>query len=373
MVKTYIVTGMNNRRTLQTIFIFALFALMFFLTIYMMIPFFTVILWTVLLYILAAPVYKRCVSKLDTKKRFYGFKHHVLAGLFSIGILLLIIIPLAVIAVLLIHQLAAFLHTAETFINQNSDFFSASKAGQAISGFVDKLSMNYIHLDTMSIQDNLLKFLHHYSARIITAGTILIKSAGKFLISILFVAFALFFVFLDGHYLASLFIKAIPIKPQYMSKLIKKFTEITRQLFAGYILVALYQGTAAFIIMTAFQVKGALLFSVVLMFASFIPLFGAALVWLPVGLIIFFTGAPLKGIIFMALSAVFVSLVDNFLRPLFLKDRIQVHPLVIFFAILGGLKVFGMNGLILGPMIMILFFTVLDLLVSQDDTALPDK
>ena len=48
----------------------------------------------------------------------------------------------------------------------------------------------------------------------------------------------------------------------------------------------------------------------------------------------------------------------------FLKDRINVHPLVIFFSILGGLQVFGMNGLLLGPMIVILFFTVLDMLVS---------
>ena len=52
------------------------------------------------------------------------------------------------------------------------------------------------------------------------------------------------------------------------------------------------------------------------------------------------------------------------MRPLFLKDRINVHPLVIFFSILGGLQVFGMNGLLLGPMIVILFFTVLDMLVS---------
>ena len=59
-----------------------------------------------------------------------------------------------------------------------------------------------------------------------------------------------------------------------------------------------------------------------------------------------------------------VSFLDNFLRPIFLKDRINVHPLVIFFSILGGLQVFGMNGLLLGPMIVILFFTVLDMLVS---------
>ena len=52
---------------------------------------------------------------------------------------------------------------------------------------------------------------------------------------------------------------------------------------------------------------------------------------------------------------------------LFLKDRIKVHLLLIFFAILGGLKIFGLNGLILGPLVVILFFAVLDMLVSIDE------
>jgi predicted PurR-regulated permease PerM len=60
-------------------------------------------------------------------------------------------------------------------------------------------------------------------------------------------------------------------------------------------------------------------------------------------------------------------LLDNFIRPLFLKNRIQVHPLIIFFAILGGLSRFGLNGLLLGPMIVILFFTILDMLVSKEE------
>lgn len=113
----------------------------------------------------------------------------------------------------------------------------------------------------------------------------------------------------------------------------------------------------------------ALFLSVLLMFASFIPLMGAALVWLPVGVAICASGAFVKGIIILVLSAVCISFLDNFLRPLFLKDRNQVHPLVIFFSILGGISFFGMNGLILGPLIVILFFTVLDLLVSSKKAA----
>jgi len=345
---------------------------MFFLTVYMMFPFFTVILWTILLYILFGPLHRRCVASLGKSKHCYELKRHILAGLFSVGIMLIIIGPLTAVSVLLVHQLSAFLRGVEIFVKQNPDFFSATIAGKTISDIVEKLSLHYIQLGSINLSDNLLKFLQHYRSLIFTMGTTILSSAGKFMISVLFVSFALYFVFLDGRYLVQLLIKAVPIEPLYMSGIMKKFTEITRQLFAGYILVALYQGVMAFLIMTAFSVKGALLFSVALMFTSFIPLFGASLVWLPVGLMICFTESIAKGILFIGISAVCISLLDNFLRPLFLKDRIQVHPLIIFFAILGGIKVFGMNGLLLGPMIIILLFTVLDLLVSDSGPDIRD-
>ncbi|HPM06870.1 MAG TPA: AI-2E family transporter, partial [Treponemataceae bacterium] len=176
-----------------------------------------------------------------------------------------------------------------------------------------------------------------------------------------------YFFYLDGAYLFSLLIKVIPINPKHMDTLAKKFSETIRGLLSGYFLVALYQGIIAFILMKIFGIKAALLFSVLLMFSSFIPLFGAGLIWFPLGIILLFTDSVIKGILFLVLSAFFISFLDNFLRPFFLQDRIKVHPLLIFFAILGGLKIFGLNGLILGPTVIILFFAVLDMLVSFDE------
>lgn len=358
---------MDNKHTLQTVFIFALFALMFALVVCMLFPFFTVILWTILLYIILNPLHRRCLNRIKKSGKLYNIKRHLLAALFSIGILLIIVGPLVAIAALLIQQLLSVLNTVETFITQNPDFFSQSELGQFITAQVQKLSLSYIDLNSIDIRTNLISFVRQYSSRILSAGTSVISGTGSFLMSIAFIAFALYFCFLDGRYLASLIAKAIPIDSRYMAALMKKFAEITRHLFSGYILVALYQGFTAFIIMVIFGVKGALLFSVILMFASFIPLFGAAIVWVPVGVFLCATTSVVKGVLFLIICGVCVSMLDNFLRPLFLKDRIKVHPLIIFFAILGGLNVFGMNGLVLGPMIVILFFTVLDMLVNPDN------
>lgn len=355
---------MDNKRTLQTIFIFALFALLFILIVGMMYPFFTVILWTILLYILLIPLHKRCINKLNPQKRFYQFKRHLLAGIFSVGILLLIIGPIAGLGIALVQQLISFLDSIEKFITENPSFFTDSKFGVFIASAVEQLSLTFIDLDSIDLKSSLLQLVQQYSSKIFSMGTSLIGGMGNFLLSLVFIAFALYFCFLDGRYLASLISKAIPIPPGNMATLMKKFTEITRHLFSGYILVALYQGCVSYVIMLIFRVEGALLFSVILMFASFIPIVGTAIVWIPVGVFLCFSGSIIKGILFMIICGICVSVLDNFLRPFFLKDRINVHPLIIFFAILGGLQLFGLNGLILGPIIVILFFTVLDMLVS---------
>jgi predicted PurR-regulated permease PerM len=94
-------------------------------------------------------------------------------------------------------------------------------------------------------------------------------------------------------------------------------------------------------------------------------MFGAGLVWLPLGIIRILGGSVLGGVVFLIVSGFFISILDNFLRPIFLQHRIQLHPLFIFVSILGGVSAFGFNGLILGPMAVILFLTVLDMFLTE--------
>jgi predicted PurR-regulated permease PerM len=88
-------------------------------------------------------------------------------------------------------------------------------------------------------------------------------------------------------------------------------------------------------------------------------------VWLPLGIFRIVTKGLVNGLVFMACAGTAISLLDNLIRPIFLQNRIKLHPLVIFFAILGGLKGFGFNGLILGPMVVIIFLTTLDLFLTE--------
>jgi predicted PurR-regulated permease PerM len=105
----------------------------------------------------------------------------------------------------------------------------------------------------------------------------------------------------------------------------------------------------------------------------FIPVLGATVVYIPLTILKIASGNIAGGVVFFIVCAVFISGIDNVLRPFFLRDRIQLHPLIIFFAILGGLVVFGFNGFILGPMLVILFLTVLDLFLTEHNIGMHDQ
>lgn len=354
---------MTNKTRLQNIFIFGILAILLTLIIFMLRPFATVILWTILLYILIRPFHQKAIKKLKQTKHL-RIKKHFLAGSFAIGTLLLIIIPLILLIVLLTNQCLDFLKMLENYITSHPDIFN-SELFLNLTSFLEKFGIKLQSFDASQITSTLVQMIQSYSSKIFDIGKTILSTTSTFFLNLVFIVFALYFCFLDGAYLANLLKKAIPIDPNYMKVLSHKFSDIIKNLFSGYILVALFQGIMAFIIMLIFKVPGALLFSFILMITTFVPIFGAAIVWLPIGIVICFTQSLVKGIAFLIISAICISFLDNFLRPLFLKDRINVHPLVIFFAILGGVKFFGLNGLILGPLVVILFFTVLDLIITN--------
>ncbi|HOJ98845.1 MAG TPA: AI-2E family transporter [Termitinemataceae bacterium] len=358
-----------HKLSIQNIFFFVLFVVFFLLVGRIFLPFTTIILWSTLLYILFNPLYSRLETRLNPKKPLYEVRKSLLAAFFSIATMILIILPLLWILFQLYHQLVSLSRLLIHFFTQNPNFLDAQL--EQLKKIVFDLSGGQISFDESAIKGEFFRILQESSQRLFSIGTGVIKNIGSFVVGLFFMLFTLFFLYLDGTYLYNLIVRAIPIKREYIGEYIgelaTKFREIVRNLFLGYILVAFIQALIAFVLFSLFQLKGSLVFSILLFFCTFIPIMGAGLVWGPLGLYIIFSGQILRGVLFLILSAFFISTLDNFIRPLFLKDRINLHPLIIFFSILGGVSAFKFNGLILGPVIVILFLTVLDLFLNEQE------
>jgi predicted PurR-regulated permease PerM len=238
-----------------------------------------------------------------------------------------------------------------------------------ITAFIEDLSGGVVNIRPTEIQAQLMNALGGFAQNLIQMSSSLAGNLGSFFVGLVMMLFCLFFFYLDASYLASLVFHAIPIRREYMLELAGKFKAITKNLFLGYILVALVQSVIGYILFRIFSVQSALVFASLILICSFIPIFGAGLVWFPLGLLRILSGDMWGGLLFLAVCGPCISLTDNILRPLFLQDRINLHPLVIFVAILGGVQAFGFNGLVLGPMIVILFLTVLDLFLAEHNIA----
>jgi len=375
-----IVSNMVQRKQVQAISLLGLLALMVMLMGKLMLPYMSVILWSAVAYILISPLHSAILRRMNPKKKGYEALRHLLAGVFSLGTVLLLAGMLFFIGFQLLGQGKLFLEEVHKWLTANPEFFRTNILGTRITEIVAELSLGTIDISRIDLKAELLSFIGSYSASIMTLTTGILKNLGNFVLSLVFICFALYFFYLDAKYLADVFINAIPIDKKSSRRLLSKFRDVTKNLFKGFFLVAFYQAIAAFLLFTIFNIRGALLFSVLILFSSFVPMVGCALIWFPLGLSVLASKGVVAGVVFMVLCAFFISFLDNFLRPLFLKDRIKIHPLLIFFSILGGLQVFGMNGILLGPIVIILFFTIVDIALeveapqdTADDTGLPEE
>jgi predicted PurR-regulated permease PerM len=91
---------------------------------------------------------------------------------------------------------------------------------------------------------------------------------------------------------------------------------------------------------------------------SFVPVMGTSVIWFPASLILLFHGAFAKGVALILIGVLVISMVDNILKPLIIGGRTKMPTIIIFFTVLGGIKVFGFLGLIMGPLVFALFLSV---------------
>jgi predicted PurR-regulated permease PerM len=350
-------------KIVQTYLFGIILILLFILVCRIFAPFFTVLLWSTLLYVLLSPLHQRIIKKINLSTVRGKFLKTLWAAVFAIGTVVILLIPLAFMGFQFFHQILDLIRFAQDTLSARPGVLRTMF--QDMTALITELSSGQILISADEIERSIFSLLSSSLQNLVQISGGIARNVGYFFLNFAFMIFCLFFFYTDGSYLSRLVLGVIPIRKEYLGTLVAKFKDITRNLFFGYILVSLIQAVMAYIIFSIFQVKGALVFAVLTFICVLIPMVGGGLVWLPLGLGRIVNGDLPGGVVFLVISGLFISTLDNFLRPVFLQNRIQLHPLIIFFAILGGLWAFGFNGIILGPMAVILFLTVLDLFLTE--------
>jgi predicted PurR-regulated permease PerM len=167
-----------------------------------------------------------------------------------------------------------------------------------------------------------------------------------------------FFLIRDGDGLAQLARAALPVPRQFKAELVERFMAVVRATVKGSLFIAAIQGLLGGIAFWFLDVKGALLWAVVMAFLSLLPMVGAGLVWVPVAAWFLITGNIWEGLALVAYGVLVIGLVDNLLRPVLVGQDAGMPDYVVMITTVGGMAVFGINGFVIGPTIAAMFIAV---------------
>ncbi len=166
-----------------------------------------------------------------------------------------------------------------------------------------------------------------------------------------------FFLLRDGEKMTGWMRKALPLGGERKQLVFDKFVEVTRATIKGNLVVAAVQGALGGLIFWLLDIPAPILWSVVMAFLSLIPAVGASLVWGPVAIYLYSTGAWVAASILVAYGAIIIGLADNVLRPILVGRDTKLPDYMVLFSTLGGLSLMGINGFVVGPLLAALFLT----------------
>ena len=162
---------------------------------------------------------------------------------------------------------------------------------------------------------------------------------------------ALFFFLRDADTITRKMRQALPFEELRRERMIRQTRDLVYASIAAGLLIASLQGLAGGLVFAVLGLGAPVFWGVIMGFLALLPFVGTWVVWLPAAIWLMATGQPGKGIILAILGGVIVGSIDNFLRPAMLAGRAQMNGLLMFISLLGGVSVFGLLGLVLGPLV----------------------
>jgi predicted PurR-regulated permease PerM len=296
------------------------------------------------------PLYQFILHRLHGRR---GISAFLSCFLLLIGFL----IPLYVIGNIVSHQAVDFYQNSESHLQQ---LFQKGEQGP-LGMIQNSRIVRRFHLENVdwkALGREIGSGAGAFLARLIgkTSGTAL-----QFILTIFITFFVMFYFFRDGESLIPRLKYLIPLSDHYIDELMASFATVSRATIRGNLLIGLTQSTIGALTLWIFGVSSPILWWVVMLILSMIPVVGAWAVMHPAAIIQILYGNIWQGIGIFLVTILVISTIDNFMRPRLVGHYTGMHDLVVFFAALGGIRMFGPFGVIIGPVVAAFFVAILDI------------
>ncbi|HET7874057.1 MAG TPA: AI-2E family transporter [Methylomirabilota bacterium] len=310
-------------------------------------PFLDAILWGLLLAFLLSPVNRRL-------RRALGGRRGVAALLLTLGGALFLLIPAGVLAVAFARQAAELVSglqeaAARHKIARLSDLLQLPALQSALDWVGTWLPVSADQVQGWLVDGGKVLL----GVLMSTSGALFAGALGA-VVSVVLTMFLLFFFLRDGEELAERALRLIPLDAGRKARLVEHLSAVTQAVAYGALLTAGVQGILVGLGFALVGLPSTVVFGVLAAVAALLPLVGTALIWAPAAGILALQGRGWAALFMLVWGVAVVSMVDNFLRPLFISGRAQISTLPVFLGLLGGIGAFGPIGLVLGPVVVAL-------------------
>ncbi len=326
-------------------------------------PFFAAVLWAVIAAILFAPLNQALLDRMPGRR-------NSAAGITLLLIVAVVILPTIVLGVALVQEAALFygkVESGQINIPLMFDKFQASLPNWA-SGLLARVGITNFATVREMLAHGIASSFRSVAGRVLQIG----QGAFSFFVALSVTLYLTYFLLRDGPDLAARLDRAAPLRAIHRRALMQQFVIVVRATIKGSMVVAIAQGMIGGIAFWALGIPGALLWGVLMACFSLIPAVGTGLVWVPVALYLLATGAVAKGVILIVCGLFVIGLVDNLLRPILVGRDTRIPDYVVLISTLGGLDMFGFNGIVIGPVIAALFIATWNIVTRMRTFNGPD-
>lgn len=301
-------------------------------------PFVGVLGWATVLVIVFYPVHRRLEHRI---------KRPGLSALLScLLVIVTILVPVSLVTIAVFQELSGAMQNLQAavayMLDPNSPF-----TGRVLSWLGQ-----YVDIAQLRSQEYLLEQIKARSGLIAGQTLGFLGGVVGVVVQMFFVIFTMYYLFRDGDRIFFAVRDVLPLNPDEATAIMARSREVIGASVYGVFAIALIQGTLGGLAFWVLGLPSALVWGVAMVFLSMIPMLGAFLVWIPAAIFLAVTGHPVKAILLVLWGMLVIGMVDNFLRPKLVGSRTRLHELLIFFSVLGGLQVFGVLGIVLGPVVL---------------------
>jgi len=318
-------------------FFLASFLVLIIISLFLIYPFFTTILGGIIITYIFYPVYNKFYTITKNK--------NISALIISFLILLLLIIPIFIVA-------NAFLKESVTL------FYNIRNLNVGIDEISKSLLTKYFD-SNLDLADYIRNALNKFAISILQqADEFIVKLPSK-LINFFVMFFIIFYLFKDGKHLVENLKKELPLKERYKQSLFNKINDTLYATVYGVLGAAFMQSIFSIIGFYVFKVESPLFLGFLIFILGILPYLGAPLIWLPIVILKFVNGDSFNGTGLLLYSLLIITVMDYIIKIKIIERGAKLHPVLSLLGVLGGLQIFGLFGVIIGPVsiaLLLVFF-----------------